>query len=92
MYMAITKSAKKEIKSSANKRVFNIRRSRQMKSDIKEFRELAKGGDKKQLKEKMSEVQKSIDKAAKRGIIKKNTAARKKSRLAKFAKSFNKTE
>ncbi len=40
------------------------------------------GTDTKEASASLAEAYKAIDKAAKRGIIKKNTAARKKSRLA----------
>ncbi len=81
--MANTKSAKKAHEASLRKRVFNLRRLRAMKSTIKEVRSLALAKDKKAF-ELLQKAYKAIDKAAKRGVIKKNTAARKKSRLSKF--------
>lgn len=39
--------------------------------------------------ESIKEAYQAIDKALKRGVIKKNTAARKKSRLVKFLKKSN---
>ena len=81
--MAITKNAKKAIKSSARKRVFNIRRNRTLHDEVKTFRTLIKEGKKEDAQKQLPTVYKAIDKAAKRGIIKKNTAARKKSRLSK---------
>ena len=86
MNMAITKSAKKEIRSSSNKRVFNLRRLRKVRSSIKDFNEAVKDRDPNATKEKMSVLQKAIDKAVKRGVIKQKTAARKKSRLVTLAK------
>lgn len=82
--MAITQSAKKALRVSARKRVFNLRRSRTMKDAVKNVETLADTGKKKEAAQKLSEAYQAIDKAAKRGIIKKNTAARKKSRLAKL--------
>lgn len=82
--MAITKSAKKRIKSDANKRVFNLRRLRTMREEIKNFKKEVAAGDTKAAEARMSELYKAIDKAAKRGVIKDNNAARKKSRLAKM--------
>ncbi len=83
--MAITSSAKKAIKVSARKRVFNLRRVRAMKSAIKEARATATGvtGKSGDVQAKLSAAYQAIDKAAKRGVIKKNTASRKKSRIAK---------
>lgn len=81
--MPITRSAKKAVKSSRRKRVFNLRKLSAMKSGVAEARKAAsaKAGD---VAKFLSEAYKAIDKAMKRGVIKKNTAARKKSRLAKF--------
>ena len=80
--MPITKSAKKALRGSARKRGFNIKRKEAMKSAVKDVKKLVsekKGSD--ALKSLKAAYQ-AIDKAAKRGVIKKNTAARKKSRLA----------
>ena len=84
--MAITKSAKKEIKASERKRVFNLRRLRAMRQSIKAVKTTAHKGDAKMTMEQFRLSQKAIDKAAKRGVIKKNTASRKKSRLARALK------
>ena len=82
--MAITSSAKKAIKVSARKKIFNLRRSRTMKSAIKETKSLVQKGEVDEAKKNMPIVQKAIDKALKRGIIKKRAASRKKSRLVAF--------
>ena len=81
--MAITKNAKKAITSSAQKRVFNVRRSRTLHDTVQSFNTLVKEGKKDEATNYLPTVYKAIDKAAKRGIIKANTAARKKSRLSK---------
>lgn len=52
-----------------------------VKSAVKNTREAVAGGDAATMKETYLKAQKAIDKAAAKGIIKKNTAARKKSRL-----------
>lgn len=83
--MAITSSAKKAIRSSRRKYVFNVRRKRTLHDSIKEAR-LLQGKGKDDQKEALKKAYQAIDKALKRGVIKKNTAARKKSRLAKFLK------
>jgi len=80
--MAITKSAKKAIRSSARKGVLNLRRSRDMKDVEKEVKTLVASGKVKEAQEKLSIAYKKIDKAAKMNTIKKNTASRKKSRLS----------
>jgi len=84
--MAIIKSAKRNIRSSARKAVYNTRRNKAMKDAIKEVRNLIVVKDKKVSAEALSKAYKAIDKAAKTNLIKKNTAARKKSRLAKAIK------
>lgn len=88
--MAITKSAKKAAKSSKNKRAFNLRRQNVLKSTVKDIRKLVINKDAAGAQKMLSEAYKAIDKAAKRGIIKKNTAARKKSRLVAFIKKAGK--
>jgi len=86
--MAITKSAKKRIKSSERKRVFNLRRIREMKKRIKDFLKLVQKKEKEEAVKSIPSVYKAIDKAAKRGVIKKNTASRKKSRITKKLNSL----
>jgi len=85
--MAITKSAKKAAKRSKVLAQRNSHFKIRMKMGIKSLiKKVAKWEDVKQ--EQISEIYKSIDKAEKVGILKKNTAARKKSRVARI---FNKT-
>jgi small subunit ribosomal protein S20 len=80
--MPITKSAKKALRGSAKKRDFNIHRKDELKKSFKKIEKLLKDGKKDDAIKALSEAYKAIDKAAKRGIIKKNTASRKKSRLS----------
>jgi small subunit ribosomal protein S20 len=54
-----------------------------MKSLVKQIRELVRAKKKEEALKLLPQVYKAIDKAAKRGVIKKNTASRKKSRLMK---------
>ena len=64
-----------------------MRRSRAMKDIIKKFTKSVESGETKAASDMMSQVHKAIDKAAKGGVIKANTASRKKSRLAKRLKA-----
>lgn len=80
--MAITKSAKKAHRASLKKGVFNLRRKRALTDSVKSVKKLVAAGSTKEASTSLSAAYKAIDKAAKRGIIKKNTASRKKSRLA----------
>lgn len=83
--MAITKSAKKAHRASLKKRVFNVRRKRALTNTTKATVKLA-GTSVEDARKSLSSAYQAIDKAAKRGIIKKNTAARKKSRLSAAVK------
>jgi small subunit ribosomal protein S20 len=83
--MPITKSAKKAIRGSLRKKVFNDARNRAMKEIIKKVEKLAKT-DKAGAKKMLAAAFQAIDKAAQKGVIKKNNAARKKSRLSKLVK------
>jgi len=57
-----------------------------MKDSMKALRKLSEASDHDAAGKALPSVFKAIDKAAKRGVIKKNTAARKKSRLVAFMK------
>lgn len=80
--MAITKGAKKAHRASLRKRVFNLRRKSVMNDTLKKIRKMITSGDIEGATSNLPTAYKAIDKAAKRGIIKSNTADRKKSRLA----------
>ena len=79
--MAITKGAKKAHRASLKKRVFNVRRKDAMNATLKQLQKHISAGKTKEAEALIPTAYKVIDKAAKRGIIKANTAARKKSRL-----------
>ena len=81
--MAITRGAKKAIRVSQRKKVFNDRRAKTMKDTIKSVRQLLVAKKPGEAQKLLSAAYSAIDKARKRGVIKKNTAARKKSRLAR---------
>ncbi len=79
--MAITKGAKKAVRQSERKRVFNVRRTTEMRGILKDVRKAVIAGDTAKAESMLPKAYQAIDKAAKRGVIKANTAARKKSRL-----------
>lgn len=87
--MPITKSAKKALRGSLRKRQFNLQRKRDMMSVVKDIKKLAGAKSKEEAMKLLPKAQKAIDKAAKRGIMKPNNAARKKSRLVKMVKSIS---
>jgi small subunit ribosomal protein S20 len=88
--MPITKGAQKAHRASERKRIFNVRRKSTMKDVTKEVQKAVLDGDTKKAKELLPTAYKAIDKAAKRGVIKENTAARKKSRLSAAIKRTEK--
>ena len=83
--MPITQSAKKAIRGSLRKKAFNDQRKKVMKEIIKKIEKTAKTNKAEAVKMLPSAFQ-AIDKSAQKGVIKKNNAARKKSRLSKLVK------
>jgi len=79
--MAITSSAKKALRSSERKRVFNLRRRKKIENVLHSIKKLISEKKKAQALKLIPEAYKFIDKAAKSKTLKKNTASRKKSRL-----------
>lgn len=85
--MPITKGAEKAHRQGERKKVFNIRRKSAMKDAEKAITKAVVAGDKEKAKGLLPAAYKAIDKAAKRGVIKDNTAARKKSRITARVKN-----
>lgn len=83
--MPISASAKKSLRVSLRKRIVNDARRKTMREAVKNVTKLEKG-DKAEAKKKLALAYQAIDKAVKRGVMKKNTASRKKSRLSKMTK------
>ena len=88
--MAITKSAKKAYRVSRRKRVFNLRRKKDLTEATKEMKKAIAAGTAAAAWKLMPAAQKSIDKAVKRGLIKPNAAARAKSRLVAGVRKLEK--
>jgi small subunit ribosomal protein S20 len=80
--MPITKSAKKALRQNVTRAKRNVLRKETYKKEVKEFRKLLGGKKMDALEAKLKTVFKSLDKAAKTNVIKKNKASRLKSRLA----------
>lgn len=78
-------NAKKALRVSARKRVVNDKRRKAVKEAVKSVKSQITT-DVKKAGENLAKAYQAIDKAAQRGVIKKNTASRKKSRLAKTLK------
>ena len=83
--MANTKSAKKDLRRSAKRRVRNTQVKSALKTYVKKVRTTANGGDVEAAKTALTAAVKALDKAAQKGVIHKNQAARRKSRIAKAA-------
>lgn len=80
--MANIKSSKKRILTAERNAEKNIAFKSSIKTAIKKALELGKGKDKKALEAAVSKVYQLCDKAVVKGILHKNTASRKKSRLS----------
>lgn len=85
--MAITKSAKKAIRQSAKRKEQNIVYKDRIKNLVKEAKALVSAKKINEAKKLLPEIYSAFDKAAKVGVIKKNNASRKKSRLTKLIDS-----
>ncbi|MDD5291208.1 MAG: 30S ribosomal protein S20 [Patescibacteria group bacterium] len=77
------KSAKKELRKSVKRSAFNRKIKENLKNLIKKSRKAIAAKDGK-AKDLVRETMKALDKAAQKGIIKKNACNRKKSRLNKL--------
>ena len=74
------KSAKKELRKNVKRRAFNNALEAKLKDLIKKSRKAIEGKDAKAI-DLVKETMKALDKASQKKVIKKNTAARQKSRL-----------
>ncbi|MEK7180098.1 MAG: 30S ribosomal protein S20 [Patescibacteria group bacterium] len=80
--MPITSSAKKALRASSRKRVFNVRRKDDVREVMKKMKTIIVAGNKIEAVKFFPEMQRALDKAVKRGVVPKNTASRKKARIA----------
>lgn len=76
-------SAKKALRQNKRRKALNLVYKKKMKDPIKKFKKLISEKKTEEARKLLPEIYKALDKAAKRGVIKKNNAARIKSRLAK---------
>lgn len=82
--MPITKSAKKALRQNKKRAIRNVKKKRKIKDLIKEVKNLISQNKTEEAKKLLPQIYKSLDKAAKTKVIKKNTASRKKSRITKL--------
>ena len=85
--MPIIKSAKKRVKVAASAGARNARTRRTMREAIKSFSKAVESGKPADNNKALSEASRAIDIAAKKNVIHKNKAARRKSGLSKMAKN-----
>ena len=83
------KSAKKRVKVIEKKTLRNNMIKSGYKSAVKKFEAAVEAGNKEEAKTLFSEATKKIDQACTKGVIVKNTAARKKSNMAKKLNAMN---
>jgi small subunit ribosomal protein S20 len=88
--MSIKHAAAKAIRKSAKNRVFNLKVKGEFKELIKQARKHITAKKLDDAKKTVVSAVKSLDKAARKGVIKKNTAARLKSRLMKSLNAASK--
>ncbi len=81
--MPNTKSAAKAMRQSVRRREFNTAVKDKFKSAVKQVRKFIAEGKKAEAMDAMKAAMSTLDKAVKKKTILKNTASRKKSRLAK---------
>ena len=96
------KSAKKALKQNLRKRKVNLKTKNKMKKMVKDLNNLShkleRSAEKitdeniKEIQDGLKMAYKAIDKTAKKKIIKKNTASRKKSALAKKVNALEKKQ
>lgn len=81
--MPIKKAARKALKQSIKRRKKNLIYKNKTKDLLKKVRTLIAEKKLAEAKALLPQIYKALDKAAKVGVMKKNTASRKKSRIAK---------
>ena len=86
--MAHSLSAKKRVRQNAKRNRINRARKSQVKTQIRSFEQALAGGNVEAASEQYRLVARKLDKIASSSTMHKNTAARKKSRLAKKLNSL----
>ncbi len=87
--MANTSSAKKAVRKIARRTQVNKARRTRMRTFIRKVEEAVAGGDKDAANEALKAAQPEIMRAVTKGILKRNTASRKVSRLAASVKKIS---
>lgn len=82
--MPITKSAKKALRQNLRRRIKNLVYKNKIKDLVKEIKSLVSSKKINEAQKLLPQIYKILDKAAKKGVIKKNNASRNKSRITKL--------
>ena len=80
--MANTRSAAKQARGAIRRRARNRVQTATVRTSEKKIRALAKAGNKEEAIKLLPEFQSQIDRAAKKGVVHRNTASRHKARVA----------
>lgn len=88
--MPVTKTTKRRPRQIERRTAVNSKRILEMRKLIKEANSLLNNKNMEEVEKMLPRIYKAIDKAAKRGVIKKNAAARRKSRMAKKIEKMKK--
>lgn len=81
--MPVTRTAKKALRQNVRRRAKNVAAQAELKKTLKQFKKLVADKKAAESSQSLALVYQKLDKAAKTGLIKKNTANRLKSRLSK---------
>lgn len=81
--MANTPQAKKRIRRNTNRAVINTNRMSRIRSFLKKVESAIEGGDKSAAADALKAAQPELARGVARGVLHKNTASRKMSRLSK---------
>ncbi len=84
--MANTRSAAKQARAAVRRRARNRTQISTVRTSEKKIRSLAKAGKTEEASKLVSQFQSQIDRAAKKGVVHKNTASRHKQRVAALFK------
>ena len=81
--MPIIKAAKKSLRQGKKRKAFNAKRKNNVKDLFKRVKSLIAEKKNEEAKKLLPAIYKALDKATKTGVIKKNNASRRKSRITK---------
>lgn len=88
--MPNTSSANKAMRQSRRRNAINTRTKFKVKGAVKNTRTLIASGEAKEAADSLKKAMSALDKAVKKNVLHKNTASRKKSRLAKAINKLSK--